>query len=110
MPRKKRARRFRKLSDADDDVLYEAACAAIRALYCEVLPLWRVCRRGFCRRHQRCIGDPRACLPHNWPRLDANVQRDAHQQVMAGGPRRVPPQSRKEEALRRFPPTNFVHG
>jgi hypothetical protein len=108
MPRKKRARSFRSLSRADEDTQRKAAFAAIRQLYCDVLPLWSVCERGFCRRHHRCAANERGCLPHNWERLSRTVQEDAFRQVMIGGPRRAPPQSRVEEELRRFPPTNFV--
>jgi hypothetical protein len=108
MPQKKRGRRFRVLAGADEDAQRKAAFAAIRELYCEVLPLWRVCDRGFCRRHHHCRASTRSCLPHNWPRLSREMQEEAFRQVMAGGPRRLPPQSRMEEELRRFPPTNFV--
>jgi hypothetical protein len=108
MPRKKRARRFRSLTRADEDTQRKAAFAAIKRLYRDVLPLWNVCDRGFCRRHHRCIADARGCLPRNWPRLSPQMQDDAYSQVVAGGPRRLPPQSRIEEELRRFPPTNFV--
>jgi hypothetical protein len=108
MPRKKRARRFRSLTRTDEDTQRKAAFAAIKQLYRDVLPLWNVCDRGFCRRHHCCIADARGCLPHNWPRLNPQMQDDAYRRVLAGGPRRLPPQSRIEEELRRFPPTNFV--
>jgi hypothetical protein len=108
MPRKKHARHFRSLTRTDEDTQRKAAFAAIKQLYRDELPLWNVCDRGFCRRHHRCVADARGCLPHNWPRLSQQMQDDAYRQVLAGGPRRVPPQSRIEEELRRFPPTNFV--
>jgi len=87
----------------------EAAFAAIRRLYCEVLPVWRVCRRGFCRRHQCCGGDRRECLKRAWPLTPPAVQEAAFAQVVAGGPRRLPPATHLEWALRRFPASNFVH-
>jgi hypothetical protein len=36
-------------------------------------------------------------------------QQATHIDVIDGGPRRVPAQSRFESDLRRFPPSNFVH-
>jgi len=47
----------------------EAAFDAIRRLYGEALPLWRLCQSGYCRRHQVCIGDVRSCLDRNWPHM-----------------------------------------
>jgi len=93
----------------DEDGQRAAAVAAIRRLYCEVLPLWRACRRGSCRRHRLCIGEARACLARVWALLPEELQRQAQDQVIAGGPRRLPPESRLESELRRFPASNFVH-
>jgi len=68
----------------------EAAFAAIRRLYREVLPLWRSCPRGHCRRHLRCCSDdPRACLKRGWPLMPPALQKLAFDQVVAGGPWRV---------------------
>ena len=36
-----------------------AAFAAIRKLYAEVLPVWRTCQRGFCRRSGKRKDDGR---------------------------------------------------
>jgi hypothetical protein len=87
----------------------EAAFAAIRRLYCEVVPVWRFCRRGYCRRHQRCSGDVRPCLAHGWPLIPPELQKAAYAQVKLGGPRRLPPATHVERQLRSFPPSNFVH-
>ncbi len=87
----------------------EAAFAAIRALYAEVLPLWRSCARGYCRRHKICAGEARACVMRSWPQLPEAVRTAAYDAVQAGGPRRVPPRTAIELRLRRFPPSNFVH-
>ena len=87
----------------------EAAFAAIRALYVESLPLWRVCGRGYCRRHHQCGGDGRACLARGWKLMPPHVQDEAIALVLNGGPRRLPAATRKETILRRFPPSNFTH-
>jgi len=78
-------------------------------LYAEVLPLWRFCGRGFCRRHKQCAGkDVLACLRRGWPLMLPEVQTRAYREVIAGGPRRVPAASHVEWDLRRYPPSNFV--
>jgi len=102
---------FRKprLSDEEEIVQREAAFAAIRLLYAEVLPLWRCCGRGHCRRHKRCCGDARSCVKRCWPQMPPQRQNAAYRQVMAGGPLRVPPATHMEWSLRRYPPSNFVH-
>ncbi len=111
--RKKRKMRglFRKprLTDEEEVVQREAAFVAIRRLFAEVLPLWRFCRRGYCRRHKQCCGDIRPCVERCWPQMPPALQNAAHRQVIAGGPRRVPPATHMEWALRRYPPSNFVH-
>ena len=86
----------------------EAAFAAIRRLYAEALPLWRSCPRGYCRRHKACSGEASTCLKRGWPLMPAELQRLAFDQVMAGGPRRLPPATHTEWHLRCFPPSNFV--
>jgi hypothetical protein len=86
----------------------DVAFAAIRQLYIESLPLWRVCPRGSCRRHQCCLEKTRSCLKRGWPLLPADVQLQAYQEVTRGGPRRLPPATHSEWGLRRYAPTNFV--
>ena len=86
----------------------EAAFAAIRRLYGAVVPVWQSCQRGYCRRHQQCSRDIRPCLERGWPLLPTALQNKAWWQVVAGGPRRVPPATNTERILRRYPPTNFV--
>jgi hypothetical protein len=113
MPRPKTRRRrglYNKRLTPDEQVARrEAAFAAIRKLYCEVLPLWRGCPRAACRRHLCCCGDAAACLKRGWPLMPPDVQQRAFDQVVAGGPRRLPPATHTEWHLRRFPPSNFVH-
>jgi len=86
----------------------ERAFAAIRKLYAEALPLWRVCPSGACRRHKGCSGDHRACLRRGWPLMPAELQEQAVREVARGGPRRLAPASEIERALRRYPASNFV--
>jgi len=85
-----------------------AAFAAIRRLYCESLPLWRTCSRGFCRRHHCCGGDGPACLRRTWPLMPQELQEQAWESVRRGGPRQIPAATKRERDLRGFPPTNFV--
>ena len=111
--RKKRGRRglYNKRLTPDEQVVQrKAAFAAIRRLYSESLPLWRFCRSGFCRRHKRCNGkNVGRCLQRGWPRMPPEQQARAYREVIAGGPRRVPPESHVERDLRGYPPSNFVH-
>jgi hypothetical protein len=109
--RKKRGRLglFNKRLTPEDEVARrEAAFAAIRLLYRESLPLWRVCPNGQCRRHRCCSGKVAACLRSGWPLMSAEQQAAAYKAVTAGGPRRLPPATHMEWSLRRYPPTNFV--
>jgi hypothetical protein len=107
--RKKQSRYADAPTEEGQKVQRQAAFAAIRALYVESLPLWRVCGRGYCRRHHTCGGDGRACLARGWPLMPPRVQEDAMALVLNGGPRRLPPATRSECVLRRFPPSNFTH-
>ncbi len=104
-----KAPRLRRLTTEQERAERVAAFAAIRALYCEAVPLWRACRRGFCRRNRRCCGDSQECLARGWPLMAPELKEIAVAQVLAGGPRRRPPASHNEWQLRRFPPSNFVH-
>jgi hypothetical protein len=109
--RKKSGRRglYNKRLTPDEQVAQrEAAFAAIRRLYCEALPLWRACPRGYCRRHQRCNGGARVCLTRGWPLMPPELQSKARRQVAVGGPRRLPPATHTEWHLRRYAPSNFV--
>jgi hypothetical protein len=87
----------------------KAAFTAIRKLFAEVVPLWASCGRGQCRRHRHCAGKIRPCLARSWPLLSSAAQNAAHNEVMKGGPRRLPAKTRSEWELRGFPPSNFVH-
>jgi hypothetical protein len=110
--RKKRGRRiidWRRLSPDEEEAQRQAAFAAIRRLYSEVVAVWPSCDRGFCRRHRRCNGEVGSCLARAWPLTPPALQAAAYDQVQLGGPRRLPPATPLERELRHFPPTNFVH-
>jgi hypothetical protein len=110
--RKKPGRRGlynKRLTPDEQEEQRENAFAAIRLLYCEVLPLWRGCQRGLCRRHKCCAGDARTCLARGWPLMPPEIQERAYDCVRVGGPRRLPPATQTEWELRIFPPSNFVH-
>jgi hypothetical protein len=87
----------------------DAAFAAIKRLYAEVLPVGEACPRGRCRRHKRCFGDLGPCLKRVWALTPPQAQERAYNQVRSGGPQRMPPATDKERHLRRFPASNFVH-
>jgi hypothetical protein len=87
----------------------ERAFAAIKKLYCEALPLWRVCARGFCRRNKSCRGEAEACLIRGWKLFPVAERNRAWREVGRGGPRRLPPQTALEKGLRHYPPSNFTH-
>jgi|ERR1051326_7183838 hypothetical protein len=85
------------------------AFVAIRKLYGESLPLWRVCARGFCRRNKCCRGDPQACVIRGWERFSPAEQNRAWRAVQHGGPRHLPPATAREKLLRHYPASNFTH-
>jgi len=101
---------YKRTTPDEEAALREAAFAAIKKLYGECLPLWRSCMSGRCRRHKTCAGAAAACLVRAWPLMPAALQKQAYDLVQVGGPRRLPPTTHAEWELRRFPPTNFVHG
>jgi hypothetical protein len=102
----------KRLTPEQESAQRKAAFAAIRALFCQVTRPWHSCQRGYCRRHRCCIAEagPGACLGRHWLLMTRAEQEAAHFEVIDGGPRRQRPQTRIEWSLRRFPPSNFVHG
>jgi hypothetical protein len=82
-------------------VRLDNARAATRRLYCDVLTMWRSCADKRCRRHRRCSGDVGACFAKiRSEQMDAAVRAA----VVTGGPRRLPPATHTEWAIRRWPP------
>jgi hypothetical protein len=83
--------------------LADKAHAAVWRLYCEALAFWRQCRSKQCRRHRRCLGAPAQCLMRGLASVPEAEQRAAAAMVIAGGPRRVAPETHMEWRLRREP-------
>jgi hypothetical protein len=88
--------------------LYNAAKAATQRLYCDVLEIWRGCANKSCRRHLRCMGKPAACLNRGLKTIPRWRQHLAYTEVLAGGPRRIPPANHKEWGMRRTPPSTVL--
>ena len=88
--------------------LRNAAKAATQRLYCDVLEIWRGCANKSCRRHLRCMGDPAACLHRGLKNIPQWRQHRAYTEVLAGGPRRIPPANHKEWGMRRTPPSTIL--
>ena len=83
--------------------LADAAHAATWRLYCEVFGLWRSCSVKKCRRHRRCLGEPAGCLMRGLPAVPEARRLTAANEVVAGGPRRIPPATHLEWIVRREP-------
>jgi hypothetical protein len=105
----KRALWNKRLTPDEDNAQTDAAFAAIRQMYCESLPLWTACSRGFCRRHKSCSGDMKACIKRGWPLMSPQARKRAYDLVQTGGPHRRRPATAIEQELWHFPPTNFNH-
>jgi hypothetical protein len=73
-----------------------------------VLALWRACRIKKCRRHRRCLGEPAGCLLRALPTVSHTRQLEAAKEVIAGGPRRLPPATHLEWNVRREPLLNLM--
>ena len=81
--------------------LIDAGHVATHRLYCETLAFWRRCAARTCRRHRRCLGEPTGCLMRGLPLVPPAERDRAQDEVIAGGPRRLPPASHVEWCLRR---------
>jgi hypothetical protein len=79
----------------------DAAHIATHRLYCDALAFWRRCSLRTCRRHRRCLGEPTGCLMRGLPYVPPSRRLRAQKQVIAGGPRRVPPATHIEWYVRR---------
>jgi hypothetical protein len=72
-------------------------------LYCEVFRFWRACPVKRCRRYRRCDGEPARCLMRGLPSVPQAERLAAAKEVMAGGPRRIPPATHLERIVRAEP-------
>jgi hypothetical protein len=96
------AKDFAKRRSAEAGIkLADAVHVATWRLYCEVLALWSGCRNKKCRRHRRCLGEAAACLLRAQPNVPQARLAEAAKEVMAGGPRRLPPATHLEWLVRR---------
>ena len=85
-------RNFTKRRSAlENRALIDAAYRATHRLYCDALRLWLACPSRPCLRHRRCVGEATACLNRALPAIAPAQLAAARQQVIAGGPHRVPP-------------------
>jgi hypothetical protein len=82
-------------------VLADAAHIATHRLYCDALAFWRSCSKRTCKRHRRCTGEPTGCLMRGLPFVPQAQRLKAQEEVIAGGPRRIPPATHLEGSVRR---------
>ena len=88
-------------SFAEGRALVDAAHMETQRLYCDVLAFWRHCREPACKRHRRCAGEPTGCLSRGLPAVPEAERLKAQAEVIAGGPRRIPPATHIEWLVRR---------
>jgi hypothetical protein len=81
--------------------LVDQAHIATHRLYCDVLRFWRRCSLKSCKRHRRCVGEPTSCLMRGLIAVPQARRLKAQEDVIAGGPRRIPPATHIEWAVRR---------
>jgi hypothetical protein len=86
----------------------DAAHTATHRLYCDVLKFWRGCRNRPCKRHRRCAGEPTGCLMRNLAFVRPSARLKAQDEVIAGGPRRLPPATHIERQVRRTELQNLL--
>ena len=78
-----------------------AVHAAVMKLYCDVLEIWSVCPYKRCRRARQCVGDSNKCLKQRWwDEVPESLRDWVKAEVVAGGPRRVPPATSDERVAR----------
>jgi hypothetical protein len=88
---------------AEGRMQIDAAHIATSRLYCDALRCWRRCTKRSCKRHRRCLGDPADCLLGGLMFAPASRRLKAQKEVIAGGPRRLPPATHIEWVIRRSP-------
>lgn len=94
---------LKRRSFAEGKKLADDAHAAVWRLYCDVFRFWRWCRMKPCKRHRRCCGEPARCLMNKLPSVAPAERPKAQAEVIAGGPRKIPPASHMEYLVRRQP-------
>jgi len=92
---------LKRCSFAQGKAEIDAAHIATYRLYCDAFGLWRRCRKPSCKRHRRCTGEPHACLVGGLPFVPPAEQLKVQKDMIAGGPRRVPPATHFEWQVRR---------
>lgn len=70
-------------------------------LYCDALRFWRRCTKRPCKRHRRCTGDAFHCLEAGHYLVPPSQRARARNEVLGGGPRRIPPATHIEWTVRR---------
>jgi hypothetical protein len=92
---------LKRRSFEEGKALVDAAHIATHRLYCDTLAFWRCCSKRPCKRHRRCVGEPTGCLMRGLPSVPQAERLKAQQEVIAGGPRRMPPATHIEWFVRR---------
>jgi len=89
---------------AEQDAFAESAFDAVARLYCDVFAFWRECKHKTCKRQRRCLGgNPIRCLQYGLYDVPFRRLKPAMAGVIAGGPRRLPPERHAEWTIRRLP-------
>jgi hypothetical protein len=94
------AKFLKRRSFEEGRALVDAAHIATHRLYCDALSFWRHCSMRTCKRHRRCLGEPTRCLMLGLPSVPQVERLKARQEVIAGGPRRIPPATQIERTVR----------
>ena len=92
---------LKRRSFAEGHALIHAAHLATYRLYCDAFGFWRRCQLRTCQRHRRCLGESSGCIIRGLIHVPLAERIKAQPEVIAGGPRRIPPASHIERQLRR---------
>ena len=101
-PRAPTAKDFlKRRSEQEGLALADAAHLATYRLYCDALGYWRRCNKPRCKRQRCCLGDAAGCLLRGLMHTPQAERLVAEREVIAGGPRRIPPATHMEWLVRR---------